>query len=87
MEFYKFVDANTIEKYKGGFVVLDGKIHTNPGAEVLAAVGFKQLVEGARPEYDSATQYLNPSYTDGDIITVNYTIVNKETEESGAEEE
>ena len=84
---YKFIDSNTIERYRGGFVVLDGKIYTNPSAEILGAVGYKELTEGTNPEYDPATQYLKPTYTDGDVITVNYTIVNKETAESGAEEE
>lgn len=74
---YKFIDSNTIERYKGGFVVLEGKIYTNPSAEVLAAVGFKELVEGTKPEYDPETQYLQTTYTDGNVITVNYTVTNK----------
>ena len=71
---YKFINENKIEKFKGGFIVYDGKIYTNPTEETLRLAGYKELVESEKPEYNPETQYLEVSYRDGTDITIIYTV-------------
>ena len=72
---FKFIDENKIEKFKNGFVVLDGRIYTNPTEETLKKVGYKPLVEAEMPEYDVEKQYLVKKYEDGeDSITERYEV-------------
>ena len=71
---YKFISETAIKKYKGGFIVYDGKIYTNPTEETLRLAGYKELDEGEKPEYDPETQYLEPSYIDGENVTVVYMV-------------
>ncbi|MBQ6907357.1 MAG: hypothetical protein IJQ28_03170 [Clostridia bacterium] len=68
MELYKFIDENSVERYSGGFIVLDNRIYTNPTEEIVRAVGYKDLVEDEKPEYDVMTQYLAEKYQDGETI-------------------
>lgn len=70
MELYKFIDETKIQKYKGGFVVLNNRIHTNPSEEIVRKAGYKDLVDTPCPEYDKATQYIQTKYVDGDVISV-----------------
>ena len=65
MGLYKFINENEVKKYGGGFVVLGGRIYTNPKEETLRAVGFKPIVEADMPEYDESSQYITSVYTDG----------------------
>lgn len=79
MELYKFINENNVKKYDGGFVVLDGRIYTNPKEETLKAVGFKPIVKADMPEYDESSQYITSVYTDGtESITENFEVHNYE---------
>ena len=79
MELYKFINENEVKKYGGGFVVLGGRIYTNPKEETLKAVGFKPIVKADIPEYDESRQYITSVYTDGtDSITENFEVHNYE---------
>ena len=79
MELYKFINENEVKKYGGGFVVLDGRIYTNPKEETLRAVGFKPIVKADMPEYDESSQYITSVYTDGtENITENFEVHNYE---------
>ena len=69
MELYKFISENEIRKYKGGFVVLDNRVYTNPTEEIIRKAGFKCLKETQEPEYNPETEYLITTYQDGDEIT------------------
>ena len=71
---YKFINENQIKPYKGGFVVLDNKIYTNPKEETLKKAGYKKLAEVEKPEYDEQTQYLKTTYKDGEVITTVYEV-------------
>ena len=65
MELYR-LENDTLKRFKGGFVVLNNRIHTNPTEETVRKVGYKDVVYGGVPEYDEATQYLNEVYTEDD---------------------
>jgi len=75
MEYYKFIDEYTVEKYEGGFLVLDGKIYTNPTATTLKSAGYKTITKGEMPEYDVKTQYVLAHYKDGKTIKCTYDVV------------
>lgn len=76
---YKFINENKIQKYKGGFVVINNRIYTNPKEEILKEAGYKPLSEGDKPEWDPQTQYLSETYRDdGDVITSIYTVMDFE---------
>lgn len=89
MNLYKFINEYKIEKYKGGFVILNNMIHTNPKEETLIAVGYKPLETVIDPEYDVDTQYIEITYSDeGEYIQQIKTIKNiEELEEENIEEE
>lgn len=75
MELYKFISENEIKKYKGGFVVVDNRIYTNPTEETVRKAGYKELVDAPCPEYDEATQYIETKYVDdADHITAVFTV-------------
>ena len=79
MELYKFINENEVKKYGGGFVVLGGRIYTNPKEETLRAVGFKPIVKADMPEYDESSHYIMSVYTDGtESITENFEVHNYE---------
>ena len=71
---YKFISEYEIEPYKGGFVVIDNRIYTNPTEETVRKAGYKELVESEMPEYDEQTQYVQTKYKDGDVITTEYEV-------------
>ena len=75
MELYKFISETEIQRYKGGFVVLNNRIYTNPTEETVRKAGYKPLAEVTPPEYNPETHYLSTIYNDGDIITPEYEIV------------
>lgn len=83
---YKFINENQIKPYKGGFVVIDNRIYTNPTEETIRKAGYKNLVESEIPEYDAQTQYIETKYKDGDVITVVYEVKDIPTEEIVTEE-
>lgn len=78
MKLFKFINENQIKPYKGGFVVLDNKIYTNPKEDTLVKAGYKPLAKVEKPEYDEQTQYLRTTYKDGDIITLVYEVLDIE---------
>lgn len=79
MELYKFISNNEVKKYNGGFVVLGGRIYTNPKEETLRAVGFKPIVKADMPEYDESSQYITSVYTEGEEnITESFEVNNYE---------
>lgn len=86
MKLFKFVSEMEIKPYKGGFVVMDNRIYTNPTEETLRKAGYKNLVESEMPEYDEEKQYLETKYKDGEVITVIYEVIDIPTEETEAEE-
>ena len=65
MELYR-LENGMLKKFKGGFVVLDNRIYTNPTKETVRKAGYKDVVYGKGPEYDEATQYLQEVYTEDD---------------------
>lgn len=75
MELYKFISETEIKKYKGGFVVIDNRIYTNPKEETVRKAGYKEVAEVTPPKYNPETHYLSTKYTDGDVITPVYEIV------------
>lgn len=80
MELYKFINENEIQKYKGGFVVLDNRIYTNPTEETVRKAGYKELAEAQVPEYNPEKEYILLSYKNGDVITPVYTVMEAEHE-------
>ena len=86
MELFK-LENGTLKKFKGGFVVLDNRIYTNPTEEIIRKAGYKDVVYGEKPEYNEETQYLNTVYTEDDTtIYENYEVVDIEVEEEIVEE-
>ncbi len=80
MELYKFINDACVKEYKGGFVILDDRIYTNPTDEVVKKAGYKPLARVAVPEYDVFTEYLKVTYTElEDIIVPSYTVIRAET--------
>lgn len=76
MELYKLENGRP-KKFKGGFVVYNNRIYTNPKEEVIRLAGYKNLVYSEVPEYNEEIQYLNSTYTEDEYnIYVNYEIVN-----------
>ena len=77
---YKFIDEHNVKPFKEGFVVLNGKIYTNPSDDLLKQVNVKEMVVLEKPEYNVDTQYLIERYSnDRDVITQSWEI--KEYEE------
>ena len=80
MELFK-LENGTLKKFKGGFVVLDNRIYTNPTEEIIRKAGYKDVVYGEEPTYNEGTQYLNEVYTEDDTtIYVGYEVVDIEEE-------
>lgn len=74
MELYR-LENGTLKKFKGGFVVYNNRIYTNPNEETVRKAGYKNVVYGDMPEYDSESQYLSPVYTeDNATIYENYEV-------------
>ena len=78
MKLYKFISKDEIKEYKGGFVVVNNRIYTNPKEEKIKEAGYKELVRPAMPEINVDTEYVTESYIDGDVITVAYEVRNIE---------
>jgi len=74
MELYKFISETEIKKYKGGFVVVDNTIYTNPKEEIIRMAGYKELIDTPIPEYNPEIEYIVLTYQDGEKITPCYTV-------------
>ena len=86
MELYKLENGH-LKKFKGGFVVLDNRIYTNPTEETIRKAGYKDVVYGDKPEYDEEKQYLMETYTEDDTkIYVGYEVMDIEIPEIFEEE-
>ena len=66
MELYKFISENEIKKFKGGFVVIDNHIYTNPKEEMVKKAGYKPLMDTPVPEFDIETEYVAITYREED---------------------
>jgi hypothetical protein len=44
MELYK-LENGQLKKFKGGFVVLNNRIYTNPTEEIVRKAGYKNLIQ------------------------------------------
>lgn len=80
MKLYKFINEDTIEKYNGGFVVVDNRIYTNPKEEVVKQAGYKELEVAEPPTYNPDNEILIVKYVDGEKIILSYAIVKVPTE-------
>ena len=78
MKLYK-LENGTLKKFKGGFVVLNNRIYTNPTEETIRKAGYKNVVYSDMPECDIETQYLVEVYTEDDTtIYVSYEVKDNE---------
>lgn len=83
MELYK-LENGMLKKFKGGFVVLDNRIYTNPTEETVRKAGYKDLSEGPISEYDEEAQYLAKVYTEDETtIYVRYEVKDIEIPKEG----
>lgn len=87
MELYKFINEHEIKKYKGGFVVVNNRIYTNPSEEKIKEAGYKELIKTELPEFNIDTEYLVETYVDGDAITLVYEVKQIEMPEQETETE
>lgn len=86
MELYKLENGH-LKKFKGGFVVLNNRIYTNPTEEIIRKAGYKDVAYGDKPEYDEEKQYLMETYTEDDTkIYVGYEVMDIEIPEIFEEE-
>lgn len=80
MELYK-LENGMLKKFKGGFVVLNNRIYTNPTEGTVRRAGYKDLVYSDEPEYNVETQYLSEVYTEDETaIYVSYEVKDIEGE-------
>ena len=83
MELYR-LENGMLKKFKGGFVVLNNRIYTNPTEDTVRKAGYKDAVFADEPEYDEATQYLAEVYTEDDTtIYVRYEVKDIEIPKEG----
>lgn len=74
MELYKIIKEK-MQKYNGGFVVIDNMIHTNPTEDIVKKAGYKPKIEDEQPEYNIETQYLERVVEDTeDAILVHWEV-------------
>lgn len=85
MEYYKFIDKNTVKKYTHGFIIHDNMIHANPDEATLRLAGYKPLTDN--PPEIGDNQYRTCVYVDGeDCITAMYTVHDYEDIDPGVQE-
>ena len=83
MERYR-LENGALKKFKGGFLVFNNRIYTNPTEETLRKAGYKNIQYGTVPDYDIETQYLEEVYTEDDTtIYVAYEAKDIEITEEG----
>ena len=72
---YKLVNEHQIKPLTKNYVVIGDMIITNPKDVDKKKAGYKPKITADEPEYDIASQYLSPIYTeDEDNIYENYEI-------------
>lgn len=77
MDYYKFINTNTIQKLENNYVTIDNVIYTNPTSETLKMAGYKPLNENLDnlPTTLNDGEYVDITYVDGtDEILANYTV-------------
>lgn len=67
MELYR-LENGMLKKFKGGFVVLDNRIYTNPTEDTVRKAGYKDVVCSEKPAYNEETQYLETVYSENDAV-------------------
>lgn len=78
----KIIDGRLVV---AGRIITDGNTTiTNPTSEMLADLGYKEIVYGEKPTYDIENEKLSEVYTDGETIQVSYEIVELSAEEHNA---
>lgn len=83
MELYR-LENGMLKKFKGGFVVLDNRIYTNPTEDTVRKAGYKDVVYDTMPEYDEEAQYLAKVYTEDETtIYVRYEVKDIEIPKEG----
>jgi hypothetical protein len=68
--FGKIVDGRL--KIAGNTIKTENGFITNPNAELLRSLGYKEVQYTEKPEYDKENEKLSEVYTDGEQITVSY---------------
>ena len=77
MDFYKFININTIEKFENRYIKIGDTIYTNPTPATLRLAGYKPLNDNLNdlPATLNNNEYIDITYTDTDSeIVTNYTI-------------
>ena len=80
--FGKIIDGNL--QIAGQIITTDKGFISNPKAEQLIELGYKEIDYAEKPEYDKEEEKLQEVYTDGDKITVSYEKVALTAEEHNA---
>ena len=80
--FGKIIDGNLV--LAGQIITTDKGFISNPKAEQLIELGYKEIDYAEKPEYDKEEEKLQEVYTDGDKITVSYEKVALTAEEHNA---
>lgn len=66
----KIIDGNLV--LAGSIITTDKGTTTNPKAEQLIELGYKEIEYSEKPTYDKEEEKLKEVYTDGDKITISY---------------
>ncbi len=79
---YKFINEYQIEEYTKPYVYVDGLQISHPSHEVLLMAGIKPLAVEDVPQYNEATQFVEPYYEDGESeITQKWNVYDMPIEE------
>ena len=74
----KFINENKIE-YLGKSIIYEGRVYTNPlhnsNLPKEALKDYKDVIDSGIPVYNYDTQYIEVFYTDGNVITKNYKVI------------
>ena len=65
MKYARFINENEIEELTNNYVVMDGRVYTNPinhPSKPLEKLGYKPLVIDEMPTYDSENQKVIRKY-------------------------
>lgn len=76
----KYINQSTIRPATDAVLKLNGAYISNPTDAHFRQAGYKDVVIEPEPAYDTATQMLVPTYTDGEVITQSWTITDKPPE-------
>lgn len=80
--FGKIVDGRL--EIVGNTIKMENGYITNPNAELLRSLGYKEVIYTEKPEFDKENEKLSEVYTDGEQITVSYEKVSLSASEHNA---